>query len=117
MIPKSGMKVLICGGRNFANRRAMVKVIASLRDDDLVIHGGASGADRLAGQVALEHGIHTAEVKAIWPIYGKGAGPRRNTAMLALRPDKVIAFPGGNGTGDCIRQAIQAGVPVERAEW
>jgi predicted Rossmann-fold nucleotide-binding protein len=30
------------------------------------------------------------------------------------KPDLVIAFPGGRGTADMIRQAKEAGVPVRQ---
>lgn len=46
-------------------------------------------------------------------LFGPGAGPRRNQAMLHLA-EKVVAFPGGKGTANCVRQARALGLPVER---
>jgi hypothetical protein len=35
--------------------------------------------------------------------------------MLEWKPDLVIAFPGGRGTADMVKQAKAAGVPVHFA--
>jgi ABC-type Fe3+-hydroxamate transport system substrate-binding protein len=32
--------------------------------------------------------------------------------MLRLRPDLVVAFPGGRGTADMVAAATDAGIPV-----
>lgn len=107
--------ILVCGGRDYADREAVERAIDAVAGGvDTVIHGDAEGADRLVAGYCTEIGIHTAAVAPNWPRWGRAAGPRRNAAMLALRPDKVIAFPGGRGTEDCIRQAERAGIPVER---
>lgn len=107
--------VLICGGRSWPDETAIAAVIDTLDPgEDVVIHGGAVGADAIAARLAYERGVHTAQVTAMWTRYGPGAGPRRNQAMLHLRPDKVIAFPGGRGTENCVKQAKALGIPVER---
>ena len=82
---------------------------------DILIQGGAPGADRLAKTWADQYGVHHADVPALWDFYSKGAGPRRNSAMLLLQPDFLIAFPGGNGTADMISKATKAGVKIARA--
>jgi predicted Rossmann-fold nucleotide-binding protein len=81
-------------------------------DDVIIVHGAARGADSLAALWALERGVHAAAVPARWETYDKSAGRLRNSAMLALRPDMVIAFPGGIGTADMKRRARQAGIAV-----
>ena len=44
---------------------------------------------------------------------GKKAGPLRNQRMLDEgKPDLVVAFPGGGGTKDTVRRAVQAGVII-----
>ena len=65
---------------------------------DIVIQGGARGADALGKQWAVEHNRHYAEVPAIWGRDGNAAGPLRNNAMLDLEPDYCISLPGGSGT-------------------
>ncbi len=51
---------------------------------------------------------------AKWETYGKAAGPIRNREMLLNLPALVVAFPGGKGTADMVRQAERAGIPVRR---
>lgn len=63
-----------------------------------IIEGGATGADTIAGWWAGVNQVTRTTVPANWKKHGKSAGPIRNQAMLALRPDLVIAFPGGKGT-------------------
>jgi predicted Rossmann-fold nucleotide-binding protein len=110
------LKVLVCGGRDYGNYEKMLRRLAELPKDTIVIQGGAKGADALAEHAAASLGLHTAEVRARWEKDGqrdKSAGPRRNSAMLALDPDRVIAFPGGRGTANCVRQAKERGIEVE----
>jgi hypothetical protein len=112
------MKVLVCGGRDFDNVELVRKVFSQTilpfceGPPEIVIHGGARGADRIAGAVANELGILTAQVNALWDFHGKAAGWVRNKGMLALKPDIVVAFPGGTGTANMIKIAQDAGVEV-----
>lgn len=111
------MLVLVCGDRNWQDRQAILHRLSDLPDDTKVIHGGAKGADTLAGSVATELGFPVAVVEAQWEIYGRGAGPIRNKVMLGYRPDLVIAFheniTASKGTANMINQAKKAGIPVE----
>lgn len=107
------MIYLICGGRDFLDYQKLSSVLeVRIGSDDVVIHGGARGADKMAGTWAASQGVHTAEVKALWSHSGKAAGPLRNSAMLLLRPDLCIAFPGGAGTRNMVQQCATACVPV-----
>jgi len=110
-------RLLVCGGRTYADldrvRREMNRVVG-LRRNVIVIHGGARGADSLAGAVAVKAGVPTEVYVAEWEKHGRAAGMLRNKRMLEEgKPDLVLAFPGGIGTGGMIRIARQAGVPVE----
>ena len=106
------MRVLVCGGRDFTNLDLVRKTIDSFGKDVIVIHGGAQGADSLAGAVAKELGLQLEVYPAQWAKYGKAAGPIRNQQMLDSKPDTVIAFPGGKGTKDMVTRATNNGVPV-----
>jgi hypothetical protein len=45
------------------------------------------------------------EFVAEWTKYGKAAGPFRNQKMLDVsEPDLVVAFAGGQGTGDMVHR-------------
>ena len=77
-----------------------------------LMHGGAKGADSWAHHWAVNKNIKTRVFKAEWNIYGKAAGVIRNTEMVWQKPDIVIAFPGGTGTADMIKQSLKAELKV-----
>ena len=111
------MKVLVCGGRDYKDQDAMYSALDrahAKRPIGIVIHGGARGADALADEWAKSRGVLRAVVEALWDKQGRAAGPRRNSGMLTLVPDAVIAFPGGDGTADMVSQATKVGVVVWR---
>lgn len=83
-------------------------------EDFLVIHGDAPGADSLAGWWAEVRGAQNVRCPANWRLHGRKAGPMRNTAMLALNPDLVVAFPGGTGTADMVSKATARGIKLKR---
>jgi predicted Rossmann-fold nucleotide-binding protein len=113
------MKVLVCGGRDFADfamlSEEMMRLLAE-RDVDAIIHGGARGADSMAGEFANATGIEEIVFPADWKKYGRRAGPIRNQQMLDEgKPDLVVAFPGGRGTADMVERARAAGIEVRLA--
>lgn len=112
------MKVLICGGRDFTDRRFLFEVMSRItikKPITLVIEGGACGADRLAREWANSHGVAVATYPANWELHGRRAGPARNCRMLReARPDLVVAFKGGTGTAHMVRISEEAGVRTLR---
>jgi hypothetical protein len=105
--------VLFCGSRDWDDLAAIRSVMADLGPDLLVVHGGARGADRMAGGVAAELGHKVRVYAANWGEHGKAAGPIRNAQMLAAEDvDLVVAFPRGEsrGTWDMVAKARQAGI-------
>lgn len=107
--------VLVTGGRDYLDFLSVEAAMTSLPlTPTLVIHGGAKGADSLAGRWARECGVHTASVPALWGDHGKAAGHIRNRIMLGLCPDYCVAFPGGKGTEGMVSLCEAAGVPVWR---
>mgnify|MGYP001616291833 CR=1 FL=1 len=112
------MKILICGDRNWRNRASIKREL--LRFDpttDIVIHGAARGADSIAGDIAMLRGFPVQSFPAKWDEYGRAAGPIRNKLMLDQKPDLVVAFHPNisisKGTGNMVKIARAAGVPVE----
>lgn len=109
-------RVLVCGGRDYADAARLYGVLDELHRKQgigCVIEGNARGADRMAGYWARKHRIDNLKFPADWATNGKAAGPIRNRQMLEEgRPDLVLAFPGGRGTADMVRQAKAAGVSV-----
>jgi len=108
------MRVLVCGGRDFNDAGMMYRVLDHLHAEmhfTSLIHGGAQGADFLAGTWAQsrEPLIHTVVFKADWKTLGRRAGPARNEEMLGKgRPDIIVAFPGGRGTEHMTKIALAA---------
>lgn len=111
------MIVLVCGGRNYADRIHLWDVLEAFETlfgpIAQLIHGGARGADRLAGEWATLRHIPVRQFPAQWDKNGRAAGPLRNQQMLDEgKPDIVVAFPGGAGTADMVRRAHAADIKV-----
>lgn len=109
------MRLLVCGSREFTNAALMRSWFkALLHPGDVVIHGGARGADVMAGTLAIEFLMNMEVYLADWKRHGRKAGPIRNTLMLREgKPDCVLAFPGrGPGTRDMMDKALRAGLRV-----
>lgn len=105
------MIVLVCGGRDYTDTKKVCQILDEhVTKDDVIIQGGCSGADDLAYAWCKLAGVHCATMEPLWGHHGKAAGPLRNKALLSLKPDKVIAFPGGAGTNDCLKQAEGLGI-------
>lgn len=114
------MRVLVCGGRDFVDFDFLNFTLSKLQTErgpfSLIIHGGARGADALADVYAAKHFLPLLRFPADWGRHGRSAGPIRNAQMLKDgRPDLVVAFKGGNGTADMVKQATKAGVEVFNA--
>lgn len=106
------MKLLVCGGRDYEDYNLVSEWLDRL-EPELVITGGSTGADQLVSQWCLVTGVPCMVFRAAWSAYDAAAGPIRNGWMLTYgKPDRVLAFPGGRGTADMVRQARHAGVPV-----
>jgi hypothetical protein len=110
------MRVLVCGGRNYNKRLSVFGVLDRLhakRKISMIIEGGASGADELAGEWADERKVVRKTIRADWKKHGMAAGPIRNQEMIdGWSPELIIAFPGGAGTADMSRRAEAAGIRV-----
>lgn len=112
--------VLVCGSRGWTDRSMIAGYVAGLADqayDDnrwlVVVHGGAPGADVIAGEVASSIGVEVDVHEADWS-QGHGAGFARNLEMLDLEPERVGAFSLGTpGTQHTIDQARARGIEVD----
>jgi hypothetical protein len=106
--------VLVTGGRGFTERAALYAALDEEKPT-VIIHGGATGADRMAGEYAADRRIPCITEPANWAIEGVLAGLIRNIRMIERhKPDLVVAAPGGAGTEHCIKNALLRGVPVKR---
>ncbi len=113
------MKILVCGGRDYKDFDCVYKAMDMMADNHnitLLIHGGARGADELAGKWAKDSGVASKVFPANWKEHGKKAGPLRNIEMLKECPGLVIAFPGGRGTFHMVQISLEAKIPVVRVD-
>jgi hypothetical protein len=96
---------------------------ASCPPSTVIIHGGARGADRIAGEVAMALGFVIRVYPADWVIHGKAAGPIRNSEMLRKEHyleepiDLCLAFTWdlaiSRGTHDMVQKARKAHIEVQ----
>jgi hypothetical protein len=114
-VPVDASRLLVCGEQLYVDRERVYSVLSEL-NPVLVIHGAAPGADTLADDWALSRGVPVLRFHANWTGYARRmAGFARNVKMLHEgRPTAVAAFPGRAGTGNMVRQALEAGVTVVR---
>ena len=109
------MRLLVCGGRDYSNKKKVEDVLFEYdKDIDVLIQGGARGADKLAREWCDVNGVPCLTMHAAWAKYNKSAGSIRNHWMLEYAGPitLVLAFPGGNGTRHMIQTATLAGIPV-----
>jgi len=112
------MRILVCGGREYLDADVLVRTLDAIYQGprgpiESVIHGGARGADTMAGDWAMLRGISCTVYEANWELEGRAAGPIRNKRMLDEGvPDLIVAFPGGRGTANMIHQATERGFEV-----
>jgi hypothetical protein len=114
------LNILVCGGRDYSDRAHLKRVLNQLvgiEHDVTLICGMAPGADTLAHDWAIDRSFTVKPYYADWKTHGRKAGPIRNQEMLDKgRPDLVVAFPGGRGTDDMVRRAVDQGGIVLRVE-
>jgi hypothetical protein len=113
------MRILVTGGRNYDDAEVVWDALSKIDSassippgEIVLIHGGASGADRLCAAAAKELGWQTEVYHAHWDLHGKMAGPLRNAEMADSGADLCVAFPGGRGTANCVYWASKAGIPI-----
>ncbi|MGL5725686.1 DUF2493 domain-containing protein [Cetobacterium sp.] len=113
------MKILVCGGRDFKDKLLLEKTLsAAFNPNDILISGGAIGADKLAENFAIKKNI---EAKIFYPQYktwGKIAPLMRNSEMIK-ECDEVIAFwdRKSRGTKYTIENSIKNNKKVNIIEY
>ena len=103
------MKLAIVGSRTFTDKNlfndGLNKFIEKHGKPDLIVSGGAKGADTLGENYAKENNIPTQIFYPNWKKYGKKAGILRNKDIVD-NCTHILAFPSKNGVGtqDTIRK-------------
>lgn len=115
-------RVIICGGRHFAAyeclefvmEKAMSELGLKLSEIEIV-SGHCQGADQLGETYADRNGIPCKVFPAQWKVYGRAAGPIRNSEMIKYAAESevpvVVAFvsPRSKGTMDTVNKAKKQG--------
>lgn len=111
------MRIIVCGGRDYNNQKTVNTVLYAIHMKNPIteiIEGGASGADTCARNFANKAGIKVTTVPAKWKELGNYAGFYRNNQMADMKPDLVVAFPGGKGTAMMIQIARKRDIPIKK---
>lgn len=77
-------RIIVAGTRNFQDYNLLKEILVSYINSDeniVIVSGCANGADTLGERFAKENNIRCVTFPALWNIYGKAAGYRRNTQM------------------------------------
>lgn len=110
----NSMRVIIAGSREIDNYTLLEEAIqAASYNITLIVSGGARGVDQLGELWAKQNGVPIKRYPAEWNLYGKSAGPRRNT-LMAQNADALIALWNGKsrGTAHMIQEAQRRGLKV-----
>lgn len=104
------MRLLVCGGRNYAERNIMFRQLDKWHlcvKITVLIHGDASGADTFARLWAEGRRVRVEG----YPIeHGEGGFARNQRMFSSSAPEAVMHFPGGNGTAHMVKIARIAGI-------
>lgn len=95
------MKIAIIGSRSFKDYSKLEKSILThiaVSEIDLIVSGGAVGADSLAESFADKYKIPVKLFLPDWELYGRSAGVVRNKYIIK-ESDVVIAFWDGISKG------------------
>ncbi|MBP5931847.1 DUF2493 domain-containing protein [Streptomyces sp. LBUM 1479] len=116
-------RILVTGSRNWTDQttihRALQDIAANHPEDDsltVVLGACPTGADLIAYDWAVKHGVIVEAHPAAWWKYGRVAGPRRNKRMVEAGADVCLAFikDDSRGASHCAGLAERAGIPVRR---
>jgi hypothetical protein len=130
------MRVIVTGSRNWTDMKTLHGALEEVTSDPdqsvTIVHGGAQGADQLAGawarrvQVRDKPWVFEELHLADWDEYGPVAGFRRNAEMVDAGAAVVLAFincctklhcprrgmHGSHGAEHCVTLARKAGISV-----
>lgn len=115
------MRVVVTGGRNYTDQDYVWDTLSAIHAKTpitLLVTGAChlGGADLLAENWAkyMEVSYMGIPAKFRTGTKGKAEGMIRNGRMLDTAwPSLVVAFPGGNGTDGCVKEAKKRHLEVE----
>ena len=107
------MKVCICGSRTITSYAIVCEAIRRSGLEQrisLVLSGCARGVDELGKQWALERNIPVKEFRADLYRWGRGAGFKRNQAMISEAEALIAVTSGSKDTAHTIKCAQEKGI-------
>ena len=123
-------RIIVCGGRHYEDyeqlERSVDQVISEMNLDLTeveIVSGHCAGADQLGERYAKEHGAKCSIFPAQWHLYGRSAGPIRNSKMVEYAAESefpvVVAFLSlrTRGTRDTVKKAEKRGFRVITVEY
>jgi hypothetical protein len=108
-------RIAVIGSRDFSDYSYLEsRLLLHFNENDVLVSGGARGADRLAESFADKHDFAKEIYPADWQRFGRSAGFRRNVDIINAC-DYVVAFWDGvsKGTSHSIELAKKAGKQVK----
>lgn len=112
-LSKMDRVIIVTGSRDWTYRNR-IWLVLDAEGPDLVVHGGARGADDLAEQWCKLREVDSHAMRAKWS-KGVDGQPRRNVRMLDAYPTATVhAFPlpDSVGTVHCMTEAERRGMHV-----
>lgn len=108
--------IIICtGGRDNLDTVLVDRVLDTLNPKGVIVGDCPTGIDLFVRAYCRYKNINFTIFEANWNKYGLSAGPVRNKEMIKFGLPLgaiLIAFKGGKGTMDCIKQAKAANMLV-----
>lgn len=111
-------RIIVAGSRGWTDYLKIDHVLRDIvKQDDMLITGGARGVDTLASRWASVNMIKNTIVNAEWDKYGKSAGYLRNQKMAEMATHLIAFWDGkSKGTKHMIDIAIDRGLWVKVIE-
>ncbi|HEY2159333.1 MAG TPA: SLOG family protein [Isosphaeraceae bacterium] len=114
------MRVIVTGDRAWECRElaedVVRRLLAKYGQGLVVVHGAVGGVDAAFAEAAEALDITVEAHRAEWARLGKRAGLSRNQRMVDAGADICLAvhrfIANSQGTKDCARRAIAAGIPT-----
>ncbi|MEM6697376.1 MAG: DUF2493 domain-containing protein [Bacteroidota bacterium] len=116
------MKLLITGSRNFEDYEGLKVAFKTLEKErgeciNLILHGGAKGADQLAEKYVKERGIKAIVIRPDYDKYPVKVAPLKRNSDLVNLADATLALYGKDqdrkgGTWDAVQKTIRANKPL-----
>jgi hypothetical protein len=110
------MKLVVIGSRGFNNYELLFQTLEKINESgniELIVSGGAAGADSLAERYAKERNIPILIIKPEWELYGKSAGFVRNEKLWDAATQGIAFWDGqSKGTAHSFQIAKKQNKPL-----